>query len=133
MHARNQGEALSSVFCTRLVRRLAHFTHTNGEPTCSHICFCLVRTCACVATVPLRLWKPPRCAQYVALLQARCVCVCVCVRVSVCVCVCVCFCLFFCLGCLAVIDFRVCCVCVTSLAPINIFSQPRIASPAFNK
>ena len=38
---KNQGEALSSVFCRRLVRRLAHFTDTNGEPTCSHICFCL--------------------------------------------------------------------------------------------
>jgi hypothetical protein len=56
LHARKQGEAASSsVFCRRLVLRLAHFTHTNGEPTCSRICLRRVGTCVCVATVPLSL------------------------------------------------------------------------------
>ncbi len=56
LHARKKGEsASSSVFCRRLVRRLAHFTHTNGEPTCSRICLRRVGTCVCVAPVPLSL------------------------------------------------------------------------------
>ncbi len=53
------------------VRRLAQFTHTNGEPTCSRTCLRLVDTSVCVATVPLLLWERPRCAQYVALLPPR--------------------------------------------------------------
>jgi hypothetical protein len=95
----------SSVISRRLVRRLVHFTRTNGETTYSHICFCLVRTCACVVTVPLRLWKPPRCVQYVALLQDMCVCVCA--RVSVRVYGCLSVCLSV-LGCLPVVLVRVC-------------------------
>ena len=56
LHARKQGEAASSsVFCRRLVLRPAHFTHTNGEPTCSRICLRRVGTCVCVAPVPLSL------------------------------------------------------------------------------
>ena len=56
LHAGKQGEAASSsVFCRRLELRLAQFTHTNGEPTCSRICLRRVGTCVCVATVPLSL------------------------------------------------------------------------------
>ncbi len=50
LHASKQGEAASSiVFCRRRVLGLAHFTHTNGEPTnmqshlfapCGHLCVC---------------------------------------------------------------------------------------------
>ncbi len=54
LHARMQGEAASSsVFCRRLVLRLAQFTHTNGVLTCSRIFLCRVGTCVCVAPVPL--------------------------------------------------------------------------------
>jgi hypothetical protein len=56
LHVRKQGEAASSsVLCRRLEHRLAQFTHTNGEPTCSRICLLRVGTCVCVATVPLSL------------------------------------------------------------------------------
>jgi hypothetical protein len=48
-HARKQGEAASrNVSCRRLVLRLAHFTHTDGEATCSRICLRRVGTYVCV-------------------------------------------------------------------------------------